>query len=295
MNKESSPEQREQSPQVWVSCVWAPRSSERVVYSVSQGWAPATLWHQEAWPTSWSPGWAWWSSRKTVFSWWDPVVMWIILDFSIRLLILGRIIGLSGNGNHFIISSGRRRPGHVGRGPGDHAALPAVIGHGWWEHVDPAGVQGWASSCRFILLSYIMRRESRWVRDGGSIISSKNVSWTVICFRSRGPYYCAVFLIDLERHHPFLWSWEVADQLMRAAPHDWAQVYILYRIWCYLVCGNSCKVQGDTCASMVPLCLIFFSILSKRKVKLLSRVQLFATPWPVADKAPPSMGFSRQG
>ena len=30
------------------------------------------------------------------------------------------------------------------------------------------------------------------------------------------------------------------------------------------------------------------------KVKSLSRVQLFATPWPVARQAPPSMGFSRQ-
>ena len=30
------------------------------------------------------------------------------------------------------------------------------------------------------------------------------------------------------------------------------------------------------------------------KVKSLSRVQLFATPWTVAYKAPPSMGFSRQ-
>ena len=30
------------------------------------------------------------------------------------------------------------------------------------------------------------------------------------------------------------------------------------------------------------------------KVKSLSRVQLFATPWTVAHQAPPSMGFSRQ-
>ena len=29
-------------------------------------------------------------------------------------------------------------------------------------------------------------------------------------------------------------------------------------------------------------------------VKSLSRVQLFATPWTAAYKAPPSMGFSRQ-
>ena len=30
------------------------------------------------------------------------------------------------------------------------------------------------------------------------------------------------------------------------------------------------------------------------EVKSLSRVQLFATPWTVANQAPPSMGFSRQ-
>ena len=33
---------------------------------------------------------------------------------------------------------------------------------------------------------------------------------------------------------------------------------------------------------------------SKVKVKLLSHVQLFATPWTVAYQAPLSMGFSRQ-
>ena len=32
----------------------------------------------------------------------------------------------------------------------------------------------------------------------------------------------------------------------------------------------------------------------KVKVKSLSRVQLFATPWTVAYQAPPPMGFSRQ-
>ena len=33
---------------------------------------------------------------------------------------------------------------------------------------------------------------------------------------------------------------------------------------------------------------------SERKVKSLSRVRLFATPWTVAYQAPLSMGFSRQ-
>ena len=32
----------------------------------------------------------------------------------------------------------------------------------------------------------------------------------------------------------------------------------------------------------------------RKKVKSLSRVQLFPTPWTIAYQAPPSMGFSRQ-
>ena len=41
---------------------------------------------------------------------------------------------------------------------------------------------------------------------------------------------------------------------------------------------------------------LLFNMLSKVKVKVksLSRVRLFATPWTVAHQAPPSMGFSRQ-
>ena len=37
-----------------------------------------------------------------------------------------------------------------------------------------------------------------------------------------------------------------------------------------------------------------FSFQSQRKVKSLSHVRLFGTPWTVAYQAPPSMGFSRQ-
>ena len=40
--------------------------------------------------------------------------------------------------------------------------------------------------------------------------------------------------------------------------------------------------------------VITFLPRSKVKVKTLSRVWLFATPWTVAYQAPPSMGFSRQ-
>ena len=34
--------------------------------------------------------------------------------------------------------------------------------------------------------------------------------------------------------------------------------------------------------------------LERKKEKSLSRIRLLATPWTVADQAPPSMGFSRQ-
>ena len=37
-----------------------------------------------------------------------------------------------------------------------------------------------------------------------------------------------------------------------------------------------------------------FHLITKVKVKSLSRVQLFGTPWTVAHQAPPTMEFSRQ-
>ena len=39
---------------------------------------------------------------------------------------------------------------------------------------------------------------------------------------------------------------------------------------------------------------VFTNLWNLKKVKSLSRVQLFATPWTVAWQAPPSMGFSKQ-
>ena len=39
----------------------------------------------------------------------------------------------------------------------------------------------------------------------------------------------------------------------------------------------------------------YYGLERRKKVKSLSRVQLFATPWTVTHQAPPSMEFSRQG
>ena len=44
----------------------------------------------------------------------------------------------------------------------------------------------------------------------------------------------------------------------------------------------------------IEITVKFAETLKKVKVKSLSHVRLFATPWTVAHQAPPSMGFSRQ-
>ena len=54
------------------------------------------------------------------------------------------------------------------------------------------------------------------------------------------------------------------------------------------------SVHGTFQASTLERDAIFFSWVVKVKVKSLSRVRLFATPWTVAYQAPTSMGFSRQ-
>ena len=56
------------------------------------------------------------------------------------------------------------------------------------------------------------------------------------------------------------------------------------------------SVPGILQAITLEWVAIFFSNAWKWKVKVksLSRVRLFATPWTVAYQAPPSMGFSRQ-
>ena len=55
-------------------------------------------------------------------------------------------------------------------------------------------------------------------------------------------------------------------------------------------------VPGILQARTLEWVAIFFSnaLKWKMKVKLLSRVRLFATPWTAAYQAPPSIGFSRQ-
>ena len=56
-------------------------------------------------------------------------------------------------------------------------------------------------------------------------------------------------------------------------------------------------LQGNEYRSpchVVGPCYLPILYMKWSEVKLLSHVQLFATPWTVAYQAPPSMGFSRQ-
>ena len=55
--------------------------------------------------------------------------------------------------------------------------------------------------------------------------------------------------------------------------------------------GDWRTMQEGDFFTLYPIVLLHFEHM---KVKLLSRVRLFATPWTVAHQAPLSMGFSRQ-
>ena len=103
------------------------------------------------------------------------------------------------------------------------------------------------------------------------------------------------------------WTW------LNTHTHKWN--WLVFLIWVLFaaaaakllqLCPTLCDpVDGSPTGSTIPRILkvrtlewvaISFSNAwkSKVKVKLLSRVWLFATPWTAAHQAPPSMGFSRQ-
>ena len=59
---------------------------------------------------------------------------------------------------------------------------------------------------------------------------------------------------------------------------------------CSLLASHRSSAAALGLIPLVPLISRFLKV----KVKSLSRVRLFVTPWTVAYQAPPSMGFSRQ-
>ena len=68
-------------------------------------------------------------------------------------------------------------------------------------------------------------------------------------------------------------------------------------IWTFGVYAAYCQGFLSVVTKTVWLCSFTHELMHRKKkvkVKLLSRVRLFVTPWTVAYQAPPSMGFSRQ-
>ena len=65
----------------------------------------------------------------------------------------------------------------------------------------------------------------------------------------------------------------------------------------YIVHGVTKRQSWAPCLLLAEDCsfqVVFGILVVKVKVKLLSHIWLFATPWTVAYHVPPSMGFSRQ-
>ena len=89
-------------------------------------------------------------------------------------------------------------------------------------------------------------------------------------------------------------------------PNPWHPVGILAAAKSRQSCPTLCDpIDGGPPGSPIPgilqagtlewVAISFFNACKgKGKVKSLSCVQLFATPWSAAYQAPPSMGFSRQ-
>ena len=67
-----------------------------------------------------------------------------------------------------------------------------------------------------------------------------------------------------------------------------------------MLAGVQCKAEegflwlASTLSRLLSLYTDWLYLMVKVKVKSLSRVRLFVTPWTVAYQGPPSMGFSRQ-
>ena len=81
-----------------------------------------------------------------------------------------------------------------------------------------------------------------------------------------------------------LWELVMDREAWRAAIHGDAKSQTWLSDWSDLICYIIYR-KGHAFRNIIQV---------KWKVKSLSRVQLFVTPWTVTYQAPPSMGFSRQ-
>ena len=128
------------------------------------------------------------------------------------------------------------------------------------------------------------------------ILQARTLEWVAISFSNAWNWKVKVNLLSCVRL--FATPWTAAHQLPCLSPSPATKSL--------QSCPTLCDpIDGSPPGSPVPEILqartlewvaISFSNAWKWKVKvkLLSRVWLFATPWTAAHQAPPSMGFSRQ-
>ena len=99
--------------------------------------------------------------------------------------------------------------------------------------------------------------------------------------------YCELYYLNTENGVIFSFNGHAAAKSLQSCP-----------TLCNPIDGGppGSPVPGILQARTLEWVAISFSnaCKGKVKVKLLSRVQLFVTPWTPAHQAPPSMGFSRQ-
>ena len=120
---------------------------------------------------------------------------------------------------------------------------------------------------------------------------------------SSTPYLFSLFALYrgimylLEVYYPCLKCKHNKDRAFASAVHHhvssmhssaWPKIVIIDTLNSGWLKPPACLLEATLCGHYSVL------ILSLPKVKSLSHVQLFATPWTVAYQAPPSMGFSRQ-
>ena len=88
-----------------------------------------------------------------------------------------------------------------------------------------------------------------------------------------------------------IWLWANVGKLSYDVQYIRCMKHIFYlQYFQFMTSGYNSIVSWEKSVYLY----VFLDNVHKAKVKSLSHVRLFATPWTVAYQAPPSVGFSRQ-
>ena len=107
----------------------------------------------------------------------------------------------------------------------------------------------------------------------------------------RFPHTCKKRAL-VETFQIFDWIWRFAEKILMFTRMIHPSCCDLFFESAWM--GLPCKIKTRKNLFLLDYGSVRVSSVVKLKVKSLSRVRLFATPWTVAHRAPPSMGFSRQ-